>query len=489
MSIVNETVDNLNTHDDILINDEDYTSFFYLSSEPFLIAGVNGVILDMNDKFSSNLGYTKEEMIGQKFYTFIHPDDLVSTVHAQHNMYKGNKVLCFNNRYLSKTGEYVWISWNAIQKGDKLYARAELKNNNDELMSRIAHELKTPLTSIIGFTEIILMDEVSPDVKEYVEYIAKSGIDMEQMVNDLLDMSKITISNIHYENISINELLIDTIRSFTPNIHANNITINFHQTNSEHIINVDKDKMRQIFNNIISNGIKYNKKDGIIDITCVVEDNYLNIIFRDTGIGIAEDKLKELYMPFNRLGLTSEYAGTGIGLSYIKKIINIMNGKIHCNSILNEYTEFTVSFEIVEKVEKVNNTTFILNKKNNSKPNILYIEDVEAIVKLMKKIITKYFDCNFFFALNGEDGYELLKNNKIDVLLLDLGLPDIYGLDLYIKAKEAGYITNDTIVMVVSAEARAQTIDELYLAGIYEFIPKPIHIATFREKIEKILKN
>lgn len=471
------------------LSEDDFEIFFKINTEAFVISSTSGFFTYVNESFSKMLGYNIEDIINQEFYKFIHPDDIDTTIQAQTKLHNGNTLLSFDNRFLNKNGNYIWITWKAIQNKNKYYAIAYLKGNNDELMSRIAHELKTPLSSIIGFTELLLYnDGLNSEIKEYIEIIAKSGTDLEIMINNLLDMSRITTDNIHYEHISINNLILDIINSFIPMCEKKNIKIFFNQKDSHHIINIDYEKIKHVFKNIINNAIKYNKENGIINIKCEVIDNILNISIKDTGIGIKEHNMKDLYIPFNRLGIKSEYEGNGIGLAYSKKIIDIMRGKINCESVYGEYTTFIISFNIVELKE---GTTDIFSNEKSilNILNILYIEDNEPNIKLIKKLVEKIVECNFLYSKNGRDGLKTLRENEIDILLLDLGLPDIDGLDIYKIAKSENLIDKDRIVLVISAEARAKKINELYSEGIYEFIPKPVRMKKFYDIFNKALKK
>lgn len=430
------------------------------------------------------IGYNQEEIIGHRFYEFIHPDDIESTMQAQSKLHLGYTVLSFDNRYLNKMGEYIWISWKSIQKEDKYYGVASLKGNNDELMSRIAHELKTPLSSIIGFTELLLdSGGLNAEGKEYIEIISKSGTDMEVMINNLLDMSRITTDNMHPEIISTNPLILDIVKSFIPACEKRDIKIKFYQKDSHHLISVDPEKLKHVFKNILSNAIKYNKDAGTVDIKCIVTDDLLSIIIKDSGIGIKKESMKELYIPFNRLGVKSQYEGNGIGLAYSKKIVDLMGGKIECESEYGEYTQFSLLFKI-EGLQEGSDDIFSNEK---SRLNILYIEDNEPTLKLVQKLVEKTIDCNFYSSTNGQLGLKTLRENNIDILLLDLGLPDINGLDVYKMAKDEDLINAERIVLVISAEARSRKIDELYKEGIYDFIPKPVRMNKFFEVFNKAI--
>jgi len=267
--------------------------------------------------------------------------------------------LNFENRYKKKNGNYIWISWQAFQRGDYIYANITPHiGENDELLSRIAHELKTPLNSILGFSELLLY---SPDLtnndKEILTDIMKGSSNLENMINNLLDMSKINLQNLKINEHNLNTLIKNAVISFTPDIYKKNINLYFHQKNSHNIVYVDKYSFERVLKNFISNAIKYNKPYGEIYITCLINDlnGKLQMCIEDTGIGITEKNIKNLYIPFNRLGITSEYQGNGIGLAYSKKILDLFNISIECTSKINEFTKFTFEFNTFKKLSDKNN--------------------------------------------------------------------------------------------------------------------------------------
>ena len=475
------------------LDSEDFKAFLDVHDQGFVIASANGFFLYVNQTFCDYVGFSAEELTSKTFYSFVHPDDMEATVHAQTKMHNGNKILSFDNRYVTKSGDYLWISWAAVQKGEKLYAIASLRGDHSELLSRIAHELKTPLTSIMGFTELVQMDNnLSAETKSYIDLVVAASIEMEGMINNLLDMSKISVESLRIESVSLTTPVRECIDSFLPLAAKRNIRIDFQQKDSHHLVRSDAKKLRHVLKNLISNAIKYNKDNGTVTLKCELSEDQslLHLSVRDTGSGIEQESMKKLYTPFERLGRKEEVDGSGIGLAYSKKILDCLKTAIRCESEYGEYTQFTIELPVAELLSGGTNEVYSTGLKvAKNKVCILYAEDNPRTLLLVKALCNKYAKCDFHGAPDGEQALEFLRTNKVDLLLLDLGLPGMSGLELFKRCLNEQLIKKDSLAVVISAEARAKNIDELYQNGIHDFVPKPIKTQEFRGTLEKYLRR
>lgn len=474
-------------------NPLDFERFFYLLPIAMCITSNTGDFLAVNNGFCSMLGYDDGDIIqnNMKIYDFIHPDDIESTITAQDKLAKGGFVASFENRYLHKMGGYFWISWQAIEYENKYYAIASKAPSSDEFLSRVAHELKTPLNSIMGFADIIRLDNsMNEQNAHYMTQIIKSANSLNVLVNDILDLSKISVERLIMEDIVIYDAIMDSIETFMPDLVNKNISLKFDKRNSYCEVKCDYQKLLQVFKNLISNAIKYNKDHGKITITCKYIKGKLDISVKDTGIGIDKKNFPYLYKPFNRLGIGHKYPGSGIGLSLVKKIVDIFGGSIKCESIVNSYTKFTISLPAREKHDKNENENYnlILNGEQDKGTRILYIEDTDTNIQLIDAMLGRLGDIEFNYAYTGKEGLKAIKDTKPQILLLDLGLPDIDGSDVFQIAKKEGYL-NDTQVIVISAEGRPKKIEELYKMGIDHYVSKPINIDKLMRHIQNIIKK
>ena len=195
-------IDILKKSEDITLDQKDFKTFFDKSEEAFIIAAVSGKFLYVNKSFCKILGYKKNELETQNFYKFIHPDDIDNTIGAQDTLHKNKIILNFENRYKTKQNEYIWLCWNAIQQNNKLYCCAKLRNINDNYISKLAHSLKNPLQIIIGCAELLKYNSESEveeeDSTELLQEIIGASENINNNINNILKISKITLKNINF---------------------------------------------------------------------------------------------------------------------------------------------------------------------------------------------------------------------------------------------------------------------------------------------------
>ena len=372
------------------------------------------------------------------------------------------------------------------------------KNNKTKNMylSRMSHELRTPLNSILGFSQLIKTTNISASTVENVDSILKAGRFMLSMINDILDIAKIEEDNmlLSIEDINLNEILLESLELVEQLTKQKNISIYFQEGCEDIIISTDKQRLKQVIINILSNAIKYNKTDGNIKITFDNKtENYINIYIKDTGIGISKDKLQNIYKPFDRLGAEkSDIEGSGLGLALTKRLINKLNGKIDISSVENEST--TVKLSILMATTNNNKLNIISNKMNlyskNRRKQILYVEDNFENYKLMKKIVEKVDkNIELIYTTQGNIGVELANNNNLDIILLDYNLPDITGEEVLKTIKKNNKLKHIPIY-IISANVNKKKIKDLINLGAVDYITKPFDVHNIISIIQKhITKN
>ncbi len=369
-------------------------------------------------------------------------------------------------------------------------------NAKSEFLSRMSHELRTPLNAIIGFSQLLVMeDDLDKEHKDSVNEINKAGNHLLFLVNDLIDISRIE-NDVDFLNIQANNLstlLQDSISLIKPIQAKHGISIEVDIKNSENLsVIVDSTAIKQVFINIITNAIKYNKENGTIKISCKNDNSNAQIDITDSGIGISQDKLDAIFEPFNRLG--KEYTnieGTGIGLYVTKKLLYEMQGSISASSELNVGSTFTIKIPLsvidvqYDSQETVNNNAVDLQKNDTIK--ILIVEDILSNQKMLQLQIKKFgYDSDI--AANGKIALELINNNKYDLILSDCTMPvmDGYQLTRLIREHKDPIISSIPII-AISANAMVDIEQKCLASGMDSYVSKPIDITLLKEKIEEQL--
>ncbi|MFT4580023.1 MAG: CheY-like chemotaxis protein [Nitrospinales bacterium] len=367
-----------------------------------------------------------------------------------------------------------------------------------EFLSRMSHELRTPMNAILGFAQLMSgskKEPLSPSHKKRAEQILIAGEHLLTLLNDVLDLTCIESGNIpiSIEPVCVAEVVNNVLTEVQPLAEKQNIQlINETSATSDLLVDTDRTRIKQVLLNIISNGIKYNRENGKVILSYErVNNDILQINIKDTGIGIPEDKLDRLFEPFDRLGSeNSEIEGVGIGLTISKKLVSLMHGTLGVQSVFNEGSHFYIRLPLASKSKIVvkKNTTKNTNEnfeEINSKKNfrMLYVEDNSANLELVKDIFSEYSNFQVLSAPNGRKGVELAETAQPDLILMDINMPEMNGLEAVEHLKNCEK-TQHIPVIALSANAMQKDIDRAMAAGFKDYITKPINISKLKNTID-----
>ena len=378
---------------------------------------------------------------------------------------------------------------------------AEQSNRaKSEFLSRMSHELRTPMNAILGFAQLMAENSRAPLPQAHqrrTRQILNAGNHLLELINEVLDLAsieagKITVS---LEPVCIAELVeevLTVVHSLSENYNIN--LINQIGLDKRVYVLADKTRLKQVLLNLVSNGIKYNRKAGSITLSKQFEEgSRLRIEIVDTGMGIPEDKISQLFEPFNRLGAESgEIEGTGIGMTISKKLVEVMNGTIGVESTVGKGSKFYISLPVVCPVQPGMVESGHVQDKRDLKEEIctftlLYIEDNQANLKLVEDILTDYPEIKLFATTHAVTGINIALAQKPDLILMDINLPEIDGIEALKRLKNFEE-THDIPVIAVSANAMPKDIERTMAEGFKAYITKPIDIGKFRMIIEGELK-
>jgi signal transduction histidine kinase/ActR/RegA family two-component response regulator len=368
-------------------------------------------------------------------------------------------------------------------------AREEAEEANrykNQFISRMSHELRTPLNAVIGFGQLLQLDELTDLQRDSVEHILKGGQHLLMLINEVLEIARIESGDLALssEPVLVSDVLNDVLGLIRPlaTPRAIHLIGGRDAACSEYVL-ADRQRLQQVLLNLLSNAVKYNRLGGTVAVSCEPSSpTRLRIKVSDTGNGIPQEQLGRLFTPFERLGAErSEIEGTGIGLSLSRQLAEAMGGFLGVETIVGEGSTFWVELPLVEgpvdRYERLNT----LGRANlddappNRRRTVLYIEDNLANVTLVQRIVAQRKGVEIIPAMQGRLGLELAREHLPALVLLDLHLPDISGDEVLQRLRDDP-VTAKIPVVIVSADATSGQIQRLLNAGALAYLTKPIDV-------------
>lgn len=379
-------------------------------------------------------------------------------------------------------------------KNKDLKTEKEKAEKSDKLKSiflaNMSHEIRTPMNSIIGFSSLLLNNGHSKHkAKEYLKIINKNGEGLLKLLNDIIDLSKIEVGELKLDKseFHMSELMDDIYKSFSVNKELINKNIDFKVINSKLDCSIisDKNRIKQILNNLVSNAIKFTES-GTIKFGCYfINPNLLKCYVMDTGPGISCDNQGEIFDRFTQIDRKehSKKEGTGLGLSIIKGLIELLGGKINIKSKIDKGSIFYFTIPI-EKTNIEKKRKRRINKKYNfNKIRILIAEDIENNFDLLYEYL-KDTNCDIFWAKNGLECVNFFKNNKYDIILIDMRMPIMSGYEAIKEIRKF-----DDVIPIIAQTSYGFSNDKTKLLelGCSEYLSKPISKDELLKTISKYI--
>ncbi|MEJ1226283.1 ATP-binding protein [Pseudomonas sp. CCNWLW56] len=463
-------------------------------------------------------GYTEQEILGRHFSLFYlaeecpaHPDmALREATRDGHYMEEGWRCRKDGSRFWASvviTAQY--DATGALRGFSKITrditdrraaeialgtAREEAESASrakSEFLSRMSHELRTPLNAILGFAQLLDMDSTAGQ-RPQVSHILRAGQHLLALINEVLDIARIEAGRLplNIEPIALSAVLHEALTLVSPMAADAGIRLVELPPLPEGTgVRADRQRLVQVLLNLLSNAIKYNRPGGEVRIEVTAQAHQVSIAVSDTGHGIALDQLAQLFKPFERLDADPQVEGTGLGLSLSKSLLEMMQGSLQVHSVPQQGCCFTL---LLPAAQVSDSHSAPIAPLAVARPPVQYhgkvlcIEDNLSSLALIETLMQRRPGIQLLSSMQGQMGLDLARQHAPQLILLDVTLPDLEGLEVLRRLRQSP-ATAATPVLMITADASDLTHRALQDAGATAILTKPIHIQAFLAHLEHYL--
>jgi signal transduction histidine kinase/ActR/RegA family two-component response regulator len=389
----------------------------------------------------------------------------------------------------------------ALRRSEKVAATANRAKS--EFLSGMSHELRTPMNAILGFAQLLETEPEAPlsaNQRKFLRQINKAGEHLLGLINQVLDLARIESGklSLSIEPVALRSV-VDECLPLVQNLAVQRELQPIEVRIDDIRVGADYVRLKQVLLNLLSNAIKYNRKGGSVSISAGRRDGRVHIAVSDTGTGIPDDRIGELFQPFSRLGVQSaDVEGTGIGLTLSKRLVESMDGTIGVDSEAGRGSTFWIELPLAEPAaaapgsadNAAEEPAVATDGDHGDGPTrtVLYVEDNPANLMLMEELLRRMPAIRLLTANDAENGLKLAQETPPDLVILDINLPGIDGYEA-LKRLRSDPRTAATPVIAVSANAMPHDVERGIAAGFSEYHTKPIRFDAFLRSVARQLEG
>lgn len=389
-------------------------------------------------------------------------------------------------------------------------------------LAHMSHEIRTPMNAIIGFSDLCLNNGDEGEIKEYVQSIRESAGTLMVLINEVLDISKIESGKIVLTDVaySMKELMKEVISAIIPQINAKHLTFRYLlEKDVPVMLKGDKKEIRHIMSNLLSNAVKYTAEGTILFKVKEIErkdrKTLLEIIVKDTGIGIKEENREQIFDRFERFDVKKNYAveGTGLGLSIVKDLVQLMDGSIEVESVYGEGSLFRARIwqEVLDErkgesyrgsncddikytLEQLKNAVYGNRGKRKRRSirfpgaKVLVVDDNQVNLKVASGLL-KLYGIDAELAESGEECLNAVKKQTYDIIFMDQMMPGMDGVETLSRLREIKKGNKSTPVIALTANALVGVKEEMLEEGFDDFLGKPMDLTELENVLIRFLKE
>ena len=469
----------------------------------------------------SYYGYKKKELVGKNFFDFTPPEELKKLKKAFQSSTRKEFNRSVEFQFRGKDGKYRAFEFNSLnlnhqegieglildcrditQRKKDAEALVHAQQAKEQFMANISHELRTPINGIAGIASLLAEGAPPAESKTYLNAIRSAAENLKVIINDILDISSIESGKLSFEKIGFNldDLIAGLEGTFSVQARTKNVSLFFElEKDTRRIYFGDPVRLNQILINLIGNALKFTAK-GSVTLSVKLhrtEKNKCELKFevKDTGIGIAADKLSRIFERFSQAdsSVTRKFGGTGLGLTIVKQLTELQHGSIQVSSLEGVGSVFTVVLPYETTVEqsqekKKSDKQQIASNESLKKLHVLLVEDND-INQLYAGSILKSWGVRYDVAENGFVALEKLKNIKPDIILMDVQMPVMDGFEASRSIRHGGKEIRQIPIIALTAHTTQSVIDRCTENGMNDYIPKPFTPGELQEVLIRHTKK